>query len=122
MTAFDTLSAAHDLEAAGFERAKAEAVAHAVASAGAAGCDDLATKADLEQLRTATKADLEQLGTATKTDLEQLGTATKTDLEHLRTATKVDLAELRTDLYKVALGIVVAMGAVMFGLLKLLLP
>ena len=89
MTAFDTLSAAHDLEAAGFERAKAEAVAHAVASAGAAGRDDLATKADLEQLRT---------------------------------ATKVDLAELRTDLYKVALGIVVAMGAVMFGLLKLLLP
>ena len=51
IAAFDTLSVARDLEAAGFERRQAEAVASAIGHSD----ERVATKADLE----ATKADLE---------------------------------------------------------------
>ncbi len=44
---FDTLSTTHDLEAAGFDRQKAEAVAAALGKANFPGRDHLATKADL---------------------------------------------------------------------------
>ena len=47
---FDTLTAAHTLEAAGIERGHAEAIAHAIRN----GQGDLATKADI----TAVKADV----------------------------------------------------------------
>ena len=50
--AFDTLTTARDLEAAGLERRQAEAVASAIGNAGG----HVATKADLEHL--ATRADL----------------------------------------------------------------
>ena len=45
-TTFDTLSAARDLEAAGFDRVQAEALAAAIRS----GQGDLATKMDIAQL------------------------------------------------------------------------
>lgn len=45
--AFDTLSVAHDLEAAGFDRPQAEAVAKAINH----GDAQASTKADLDQLR-----------------------------------------------------------------------
>ncbi|MDE0458984.1 MAG: hypothetical protein OXI15_16940 [Chromatiales bacterium] len=45
-TTFDTLSAARDLEAAGFDRAQAEALAAAIRN----GQGDLATKIDIAQL------------------------------------------------------------------------
>ena len=47
---FDTLTAAHTLEAAGIERGHAEAIAHAIRN----GQGDLATKVDI----TAVKADV----------------------------------------------------------------
>ena len=53
--AFDTLTTARDLEAAGLERRQAEAVASAIGNAGG----HVATKADLEHLATGT--DLERL-------------------------------------------------------------
>ena len=53
--AFDTLTTARDLEAAGLERRQAEAVASAIGNAGG----HAATKADLEHLATGT--DLERL-------------------------------------------------------------
>ena len=59
--AFDTLAAARDLEAAGMDRAHAEAVAGAIR----AGQGGLATKADLDALR----SDMAALRTATKADL-----------------------------------------------------
>ncbi|MDE0046513.1 MAG: DUF1640 domain-containing protein [bacterium] len=52
--AFDTLAAARDLESAGMDRAHAEAVAGAIR----AGQGELATRGDLDALRTATQADL----------------------------------------------------------------
>ena len=103
-SAFDTLTTARDLEAAGFERRQAEAVASAIGNAG----DRSATKADLGQL--ATKTDLAgvkaELGTV-KTDLAavkaELGTV-KTDLASV----KVELGTVKTDLagVKVELGTV----------------
>ena len=50
-TDFDALAAARDIEAAGLERAQAEAIAGAMRQAAAADRDELATKADLANLR-----------------------------------------------------------------------
>ena len=44
---FDTLSTTHDLEKAGFDRQKPEAVAAALGRASLPGRDQIATKADL---------------------------------------------------------------------------
>lgn len=52
-TVFDTLSAARDIEAAGLDRRQAEAIAAAIRAAQG----ELATRADLDSLRTATRAD-----------------------------------------------------------------
>ena len=49
--AFDTLTAARELEAAGIERRQAEAIAGTVRTAVAADRDALATKADLAEIR-----------------------------------------------------------------------
>ena len=53
---FDTLTTARELEAAGVERRQAEA--GAVRQAVSTDRDELATKADLAELRAATRADL----------------------------------------------------------------
>ena len=108
-TAFDTLSTARDLEAAGFERTQAEAIALALGRTR----EDAATKADLAPL--ATKADLAPL--ATKADLAPL--ATKAELEPLATkvelaplATKVELAALETRMTNRFYGIAIALAGV----------
>lgn len=55
---FDALSAARALEAAGVERRQAEAHAEALRQAATADRDELATKADLGNLRSELRADL----------------------------------------------------------------
>ncbi len=57
IAAFDTLSAARRMEEAGMKREQAEAVAEAVRSAAGADREDLATKADLADVKTELKAD-----------------------------------------------------------------
>jgi hypothetical protein len=52
----------------------------------------LATKSDIDDLRTATKSDIDDLRTATKSDIDDLRTATKSDMAELRAATKADIA------------------------------
>ena len=47
VTGFDALAAARDIEAAGLERAQAEAIVGAMRQAAAADRGELATKADL---------------------------------------------------------------------------
>ena len=81
--AFDTLAAARDLEAAGVERAHAEAIAGAVRKAAGAGHEELATKADIDRLEAATKADIDRLEAATKADIDRLEAATKADIAAL---------------------------------------
>ena len=92
--AFDTLGAARDLEAAGFDRPQAEAVATAINHSGA----QAATKADLEQHRATTKADLDQIRAATRADLEQHRATTKADLDQLRAAFDQHRATTKADL------------------------
>ena len=102
MVALDTLSVSQDLEAAGMAREHAEAVAHAVASAGEAARGDLAAKADLERVELGLRADLERV---------ELGL-------------KADLAAFETRMvrfgYGLALAVVGLNVAAVFGLLKLL--
>ncbi len=95
--AFDTLKAAKALRAAGFNDNQAEAV---IATVGDAVGGNIATKADLQELRTATqaglqrlKADFQELRTATQADLQRL----KADFQELRTATQADLQRLKAD-------------------------
>ena len=77
--AFDTLTVARDLEAAGMDRTLAEVTASNMQLAGTAHLDQLATK----------------------TDLKVESAATKTEL-------KAEIATLKADMLKVAIGIVVA--------------
>ncbi len=73
--AFDTLTAARDLEAAGIERRQAEAIAGTVRQATAADREALATKADLAELRADMQADMAALETRLRADLRaELGT------------------------------------------------
>ena len=82
---FDTLTAAHTLEAAGIERGHAEAIAHAIRN----GQGDLATKGDI----TAVKADI----TAVKADI----TAVKADITAVRgeiAAVKGEIAAMKGEI------------------------
>ncbi len=119
--AFDTLKAAKSLRAAGFDDAQAEAV---ITTVGDAVGGNVATKADLQELRSETKADLQELQAATKADLQELQAATKADLQELQATTKADLQDLEVrvthkfeSLYKhlwaMSAGIVTAVVALM---------
>ena len=55
---FDSLTAAHDLEAAGFERRQDEALAKAMRDVAGADRDEFATKADLTTAVAVLRADL----------------------------------------------------------------
>ena len=130
--AFDTLTAARDLEAAGIERRQAEAIAGTVRTATAADREALATKADLAELRADTKADLAEHRAATTADLAEFRAATKADLAELETrltntlatkADKADLAGLRAELGTIrwSVGLIAAflfaIGLRVFGLI-----
>ena len=56
-TAFDTLKATRDLEAAGIDSRQAEAIVSTIRQSG----DAVATKADLDAVRSAMRADLAEL-------------------------------------------------------------
>ena len=130
--AFDTLTAARDLEAAGIERRQAEAIAGTVRIATAAEREALATKADLAELR----ADLAELRAdmqadlhtaveplATKNELAEFRAATKADLADLRAATKAEIAGVRSELGTIrwSVGLIAAflfaIGLRVFGLI-----
>ena len=96
--AFDTHKAVTALKQAGFEEAQAEAVVNTM---GEALGGNVATKADLTEVRAvleadvaAVKADIEQLRLTTQADLA----AVKADIEQLRSETKADLATMRADM------------------------
>ena len=96
--AFDTHKAVTALKQAGFEEAQAEAVVNTM---GEALAGNVATKADLTEVRAtleadvaAVKADIEQLRLTTQADLA----AVKADIEQLRSETKADLAAVRADM------------------------
>ena len=97
-TTFDTLAAAQRMENAGLDRKHAAAIAATVrevadsaAEAATANHTQLATKADLTELRQATKAELAELRQSTKAELAELRQGTKAGLAELRQAARADL-------------------------------
>jgi hypothetical protein len=115
-TAFDTLKAARDLEAAGIDSRQAEAIVSTIRQSG----DAVATKSDLEAVRIAMSADVEGVRIALSADLEAVRIATRADLDTARSAMRADLAELKSDMLKVAIGIVIANVGLTVTLIKLL--
>ena len=105
---FDTLAFARRMEAVGFTRQQAEALAEEQAKL----IDErLATKSDIELIRhdiealkQTTKADIEVLRQTTKADIEALRLATRADIETLRQTGRADLAEARSDIVKWTMG------------------
>ena len=89
--AFDTYKAVTALKQVGFEEAQAEAVVNTM---GEALGGNVATKADLTEVRAALEADV----AAVKADLTADVAAVKADLEQLRTETKADLAAVQAKL------------------------
>ena len=89
--AFDTHKAVTALKQAGFEEAQAEAVVNTM---GEALGGNVATKADLTEVRAALEVDMTAMKAALETDIA----AVKADIEQLRSETKADLATMRADM------------------------
>ena len=68
-TAFNPLEAAQDLEAAGFERRQAEAIAKVVNQSD----ERAATKADLDTVATTFRSELDTVAAALRSDLRAVG-------------------------------------------------
>ena len=97
--AFDTHKAVTALKQAGFEETQAEAVVNTM---GEALGGNVATKADLTEVRVALEADIEQLRSDTKADLA----AVRADMETLRADMAEQFAALYKQLWLMAVGIV----------------
>ncbi len=119
--AFDTLTASKDLQSAGIEVRQAEAIALVVKNSQG----DLATKSDIDHLRTELKSDIDNLRTELKSDIDHLRTELKSDIDnlksesdHLRTELKSDIDHLRTELKSDILWLkwsIAIMAAIMLG-------
>ncbi len=113
--AYDTLGTSRELEAAGMERRQAEAVATAIARREG----NLATKSDLNLLRTELKSlrtelksdvskvesdiakvesDISSLRAKVESDISSLRTEVKSDISSLRTEVKSDISEVRSEM------------------------
>jgi len=103
--AFDTLAYARRMEAVGFSRDQAEAMAEEQAKL----LDErLATKADLEALRLAVSGDIEGLKLTISKDIEVLRTSSKADIQ-------TGLAETRADILKWMVGTIGVQTVVILG-------
>ena len=112
MMSFDTHAAVKALTTAGASEEIAAAVVDVAREAAAEHQRELATRADVAELRAtvdaqreATRADIETLREATRADIETLRETTRADIETLRAAfdaqreaTRADFAELRATL------------------------
>lgn len=104
--AFDTHSFVKKLTAAGFSEQQAEVLAQ--------------QQAELIGETLATKQDLKELETASRRDLKEVEAALRRDLNELEIAVQRDLAQLRADLVKWMAGLLIAQGAVIVALVKLI--
>ncbi|MBF0560814.1 MAG: DUF1640 domain-containing protein [Alphaproteobacteria bacterium] len=127
---FDTLKLADRLQAGGFTSEQAHTAASALAEA-ASGAE-LATKGDIEALRTEVKGDIATLRTELKGDIAALRTEVKSDIAALRTElkgdttalrmdVKSDIAALRAELEKLELRMTVKFGRVMIVAVSIIL-
>ncbi len=111
--AFDTHRFVKNLTGHGFTEEQAEVLAtEHVALLNS----NLATKADIENLRAATKADIENLRAATKADIENL----RHGIETLRQETKADIAGTKAELLKWMFGAMAAQTGIIVAVIRLL--
>lgn len=89
---FDTHRFVQNLVASGFTVKQAEALASEQISL---LNSNLATKPDIETLRSSTQSDIERLRLSTTSDIEELRLSTKSDIEGLRSSTHADIEALR---------------------------
>ena len=89
--AFDTHKAVKELRAAGAAESLAEAV---VATVGAAMGENVATKADIADVRT----ELAEVKAELKADIAAVQTELKADINELRAELKADIAAVQTEL------------------------
>lgn len=98
---FDTLSYARRMEAVGFTRAQAEALAEEQAKL----IDErLATKADIALLRSDIRSDFDKV----RVEIEAIRASLARDIEQLRQETKANIELLRRDIVIRLGGIVIA--------------
>ena len=108
---FDTHQAVKELTEAGFAEAQAEAV---VATIGKSMGENVATKADISELRAEVKTDIAEVKTAiaeVKTDVAGV----KADI----TVVKADIASVRTDMAALEMRIIVKMTGVVLAIVSL---
>lgn len=110
LTAFDTLEISKRLRGAGFTEPQAEAVTGVLRDARDADLSQLATKADLAQIRT----ELAQVRTELKSEIAQLRSEVSAEISQLRSEMRSEIEILRRDL-TIRLGsmIVVATGVLL---------
>jgi hypothetical protein len=97
--AFDTLKLARRLEGAGFTRDQATGAAEALAETFSG---ELATKADIGELRATTKAELTEMRAGLRAEI----TGVKTDIAELRSDLRGEIANLRTETARWIIGAV----------------
>ena len=88
----DTLKFVKRLTEGGLSREAAEAIAEGLNEADAS---DLATRADLAEVRTILQADLAEVRTELKAEIAEVRTELRTEIAAVRTS----IADLRADLY-----------------------
>jgi len=105
---FDALSYSESLVNIGVPEDQAKLQAKVMSKAFES--NDLATKADITELRVSTKADITELRVSTKADITELRVSTKADITELkaditelRAGTKADIAELKTGITEMEL-------------------
>ena len=91
---FDTLAAVRNLEKAGMGTSQAEAVTETIRVAVFQG---VATKEDLDELRSGTKADIAELRSGTKADIAELRAEMKAEIGKLRSEMKAEIGKLRSE-------------------------
>jgi DNA repair exonuclease SbcCD ATPase subunit len=94
---FDTLKLARKLEAAGFAPKQAGDTAEAL-SESLGEISDLATKADLHELRAELKADMGELRAELRAEIGELRSELRAEMAELRSELRADMGELRVEL------------------------
>jgi SMC interacting uncharacterized protein involved in chromosome segregation len=71
------------------------------------------TKADINELRSELKADINELRATTKASIDELRATTKADINELRATTRADINELRSEIKQLELRMTVKLGGML---------
>ena len=72
--------------------------------------DEMATKADIQNLGSTTKMEMQRLASATKDDIQNLASATKADIQNLASTTQADIQGVRSELKQLELRMTIKLG------------